>query len=153
MLAPGDKAPAFLLENIAGGTQSLSGLLQQGPVLLAFFKVSCPVCQLALPFLDRIGKGSLPVVAISQDNESATRQFHKTYGISLPTLLDRSETRYPASNLFGIQHVPTMFLVEPDGMISTVVEGFRKADLESIGLRSGIVTFKATESVPAWKAG
>jgi peroxiredoxin len=153
MLAVGDKAPEFLLDNLNGWQQSLAGLLQQGPVLLAFFKVSCPVCQLALPFLDRIGKGTLPVVVISQDNESATTQFHKTYGISLPTLLDRSETRYVASNAFGIQHVPTTFLVEPDGTISTVVEGFRKADLESIGLRSGIITFKATESVPAWKAG
>jgi peroxiredoxin len=153
MLAAGDKAPEFLLDNLDGGKQSLSGLLQQGPVLLAFFKVGCPVCQLALPFLDRIGKGSLPVVAISQDNESATTQFHKTYGISLTTLFDRSATRYPASNAFGIQYVPTTFLVEPDGMISSVLEGFRKADLESIGVRSGIVTFKATESVPAWKAG
>ena len=153
MLAVGDKAPEFLLATLEGGKQSLAELLRRGPVLLAFFKVSCPVCQLALPFLDRIGKGTLPVVAISQDPERATRQFHQTYGICLPTLLDRDEERYPASNALGIQHVPTMFLVEPDGVISSVVEGFRKADLESIGLRSGIVTFHATENVPAWKAG
>jgi peroxiredoxin len=153
MLSAGDKAPEFLLDNLDSGKQALSGMLRQGPVLLAFFKVSCPVCQLALPFLDRIGKGSLPVVAISQDNEAATRQFHQTYGITLRTLLDRAEDRYQASNAFGIQHVPSMFLIEPDGAISVVVEGFRKADLESIGLRSGVVTFQATESVPAWKAG
>jgi peroxiredoxin len=153
MLAVGDKAPEFLLTKLDGGKQSLSDLLRQGPVLLAFFKVSCPVCQLAFPFLDRIGKGSLPVVAISQDPESTTQRFHQTYGVSLPTLLDRNEDRYPASNSFGIQFVPTTFLVEPDGVISSVVEGFRKADLESIGLRSGIITFRATENVPAWKAG
>jgi peroxiredoxin len=93
------------------------------------------------------------VVAISQDSERATRQFHKTYGVSLATLLDREEDRYPASNSFGIQFVPTTFLVEPDGVISAVAEGFRKADLESIGLRAGIITFRATENVPAWKAG
>jgi peroxiredoxin len=153
MLAVGDKAPEFLLAKLDGGKQSLTQLLQQGPVLLVFFKVSCPVCQLALPFLDRIGKGSLPVVAISQDSERAIRQFHKTYGVSLATLLDREEDRYPASNSFGIQFVPTTFLVEPDGVISAVAEGFRKADLESIGLRAGIITFRATENVPAWKAG
>src|SRR5690242_6232033 len=101
MLAVGDKSPEFSLDNLDGGKQSLSGLLRHGPVLLAFFKVSCPVCQLALPFLDRIGKGSLPVVAISQDNESATRQFHQIYSITLPTLLDRQENRYPSSNAFG----------------------------------------------------
>lgn len=153
MLAIGDKAPEFLLDTLDGGKQSLAELLQQGPILLAFFKVSCPVCQLTLPFLDRISKGSLPVVAISQDSERATRQFHQTYGVSLPTLVDREEDRYPASNGFGIDFVPTMFLVEPDGVISIVIEGFRKAELDSIGLRSGIVTFRATESVPSWKAG
>jgi peroxiredoxin len=153
MLAAGDKAPDFSLDTLEGGRESLSALLGRGPVLLGVFKVSCPVCQLALPFLDRIGKGSLPVVVISQDDERATRQFHQTYGISLATLLDRGKDRYPVSNGFGIEHVPPMFLVEPDGVISTVVEGFRKADLESIGLRSGIVTFRGTESVPAWKAG
>lgn len=151
MLAAGDKAPDFTLDTLDGSKESLKGLLRRGPVLLTFFKVSCPVCQLALPFLDRIGKGSLPVVAISQDDERATRHFHQTYGISLPTLLDRD--RYVVSNGFGIEHVPTAFLVEPDGVISSVVEGFRKADLEAIGLRSGIVTFRETEAVPAWKAG
>ena len=153
MLAVGDKAPEFSLDNLDGGKQSLSELLHQGPVLLVFFKVSCPVCQLALPFLDRIGKGSLPVVAISQDNESATRQFHRTYGISLSTLLDRNENRYQASNGFGIQHVPAVFLIEPEGTISSAFDGFRKADLESIGRRSGVATFLETEAVPAWKAG
>jgi peroxiredoxin len=153
MLAVGDKAPEFLLSTLDGGKKSLAELLRQGPVLLAFFKVSCPACQLAFPFLDRIGKGSLPVVAISQDPERATRQFHQTYGVSLPTLLDRAEDRYPASSGFGIEFVPAMFLVEPDGVISTIAEGFRKTELESIGLRSGIVTFRASESVPAWKAG
>ena len=153
MLAAGDKVPEFSLDNLDGGQQSLSELLHQGPVLLVFFKVSCPVCQLALPFLDRIGQGSLRVIAISQDNERATRQFHQTYGISLPTLLDRNENRYPASNGLGIQHVPSVFLIEPDGTISSAFDGFRKADLESLGLRSGIVTFRETEAVPAWKAG
>ena len=109
--------------------------------------------QLAFPFLDRIGKGSLQVVAISQDGERATAQFHKQYGITLTTLLDRGEEKYAVSNAFGIAYVPTTFLVEPDGVISSAVEGFQKAELESLGLRSGIVTFKATEAVPSWKAG
>lgn len=92
MLAAGDRAPEFVLERLDGGKQSLSSLLEQGPVLLVFFKVSCPVCQLALPFFDRIAKGSLPVVAISQDDEVATKSFHARYGVSLPTLLDRGAT-------------------------------------------------------------
>jgi hypothetical protein len=49
--------------------------------------------------------------------------------------------------------VPTLFLVEPDGAISLTSEGFVKADLESIAARAALPIFRATESVPAWKAG
>ena len=36
------------------------------------------------------------------------------------------------SNLYGISSVPTMFLVEPDGMISRVIEGWNRKDMEAL---------------------
>jgi hypothetical protein len=71
----------------------------------------------------------------------------------MPTLLDSEDEGYPASNAFGITHVPSLFLVEPDGTISLASEGFMKTDLEAIGARAGLPVFGAKESVPAWKAG
>ena len=54
-LTVGTKAPDFSLPIIGeGGKFSLQDALQQGPVLLAFFKVSCPTCQYTFPFLERI---------------------------------------------------------------------------------------------------
>jgi len=153
MLAAGAQAPSFELDDLAGGQKSLSQLLERGPVLLAFYKISCPVCQLTLPFLDRIGKGSLQVIAISQDDERATARFQAKYGVSLTTLLDRDEDGYPASNAFGIDHVPSLFLVEPEGCIALAADGFSKRDLESLGARAGIAPFRADEHVPEWKAG
>jgi peroxiredoxin len=135
MLSPGSLAPQFL---------ELTEILPRGPVLLAFFKISCPVCQLTLPFLNGLKS---PVLAISQDDEASTRRFLTKFGIpSLPILLDRADDGYPISNTFGITHVPTLFKVEIDGTISSVSEGFVKADLESFG-----VVFD--QAVPAWKAG
>jgi peroxiredoxin len=153
MLSPGSKAPPFTLRDLNGTPHSLTTLLAAGPVLLAIYKISCPVCQLTLPFLHRIARGNLQIIAISEDDPSGTRRFQTKFGVSLLTLLDREEEGYPVSNAFGITHVPSLFLIEPDGAISLASEGFVKSDLESIGARAGIQPFLQDETVPAWKAG
>jgi peroxiredoxin len=153
MQAIGSKAPQFTLKDVDGVLHKLAENLSSGPVLLALYKISCPTCQFTLPFLDRLRNSSLQIVAISQDDASATRRFQTRFGVSMLTLLDREEDHYPVSNAFGITHVPALFLIEPDGIISFATEGFLKTDLEAIGVRAGVPLFRADEAVPAWKAG
>jgi peroxiredoxin len=153
MVSPGSQSPQFTLHDLNGAPHSLTALLSTGPVLLAIYKISCPVCQLTLPFLNRIAGGKLQIIAISQDDPPNTRRFQTKFGVSLPTLLDRGEEGYPVSNAFDITHVPSLFLIEPDGAVSMTSEGFNKSDLESIGARAGIQPFRQDETVPAWKAG
>ena len=153
MLAAGVAAPEFELRDIEGNPYSLKSLTQDGPVLLALFKISCPVCQLTLPYLERISKGRLRIVAISQDDARATAKFKEKYGITLPTLLDPEEAGYPVSNAFKITHVPSLFLVAPGGVIERSGAGFRKSELEEFAHRSGVRVFNENENVPAWKAG
>lgn len=153
MLKAGSQAPQFSLEDMNGARHSLPEILARGPVLLALYKISCPVCQMTLPYLERISKGSLQIFAISQDDERGTAKFQKNYSQTLPTLLDRERDDYRVSNAFGISHVPALFLVEPDGKISLAVEGFSKRDLESIGARAGVAPFGPDDHVPEWKAG
>ena len=43
LLEPGSRAPEFRLELLAGGAATLAEILTGGPVLLAFFKISCPI--------------------------------------------------------------------------------------------------------------
>ena len=153
MLAAGVAAPEFELIDIDGNSHSLKSLTEDGPVLLALFKISCPVCQLTLPYLDRIAKGRLRVVAISQDDARATAKFREKFGVTLPTLLDSEDAGYPVSNAFKITHVPSLFLVEPNGVIERSGTGFRKSELEEFAHRSGVRVFEDHENVPAWKAG
>jgi peroxiredoxin len=154
MLKAGAKAPSFTLDDMSGGKHSLADILARGPALLVLYKIGCPVCQLTLPFLDRISSGSLQIIAISQDDERGTARFQNTYAIAnMETLLDRDRDGFPVSNAFGISHVPSTFLVEPDGTVSLAFEGFVKRELESLGRRAGIETFRPGEDVPAWKAG
>jgi len=150
----GSRAPSFKLKSIDGATRSLEEILAKGPVLLAFFKISCPVCQLAFPYLERLSASSkLQMVAISQDDDAATQGFRQRFGITFPTLLDQAKEGYPASNAYGITSVPSLFLVEKDGEIGNSSAGFSKRDFESLGDRAGVHTFRPEDNVPEWKAG
>jgi peroxiredoxin len=108
---------------------------------------------MAMPYIERVSKGSLQVVSISQDDARGTSRFQQNLGLSIPTLLDRESEGYPASNGFGITHVPSLFLVEPDGMISLSTTGFSKHEFEALGKRAGVETFRPEDHVPEWKAG
>lgn len=153
MLSAGAKAPGFTLTDVSGRKHALGDILARGPVLLALYKISCPVCQLTMPYLERIVAGSLQVIGISQDDERGTHRFLKTHALTMPTLLDREEDGYRVSNAFGITHVPSLFLVETDGAVSLATSGFVKRDLEAIGRRAGVEPFHAEDHVPEWKAG
>ena len=150
----GARAPEFRLSRLGGGEVALADLLAAGPALLAFFKVSCPVCQMTLPFLDRIhARSGLRVYGISQNDEPDTREFTQDYRLRFPMLLDSEADRFPASNAYGISHVPTTFLVEPDAMVGRVIEGWIKQDILWLGARASVNPIGAGDQVPEWKAG
>jgi peroxiredoxin len=126
-LTTGQHAPDFQLDDLNGGKKTLSELLADTPVVLAFFKVSCPTCQFTLPFLERMYReagGGTKMFAVSQDDAEATREFHREFGITMPTLLDSARRGYPASNAYLLSYVPSMFLIEKDGTISWSLVGF-----------------------------
>jgi peroxiredoxin len=156
-LTRGQRAPEFRLEDLNGGERTLGELIEGGPVFLAFFKVSCPTCQFTLPFLERIyrgpARGGARMFTISQDDAEDTREFHREFGITMPTLLDSAGGGYPASNAYGLSHVPSMFLVEPDGTISWSLVGFSRKELEALGGRFGVQTFQPGERVPDMRSG
>lgn len=154
LLPAGETAPAFELKKLGGGKESLEQILQAGPALFAFYKISCPVCQLTAPYLERLaGGGKLQVIGVSQDDDDATVGFTDRFGVTFPTLLDQAAEGYPASNAYGISSVPSLFLVEQDGRVSKSFNGFSKRDLEELGGRAGAAPFRPDEKVPDFKAG
>jgi len=163
-IVAGNMAPGFSLKALDGNEFSLSNLLQKGPAVVAFYKISCPVCQFTFPFLERLyqryGGDGVTIVGISQDNAKDTKEFAKEFGIAFPMLLDEKEKRYAVSNAYGLTSVPTIFLIAPDGMVKISCMGFDKTDLESIAAALAArkklppaALFRAEESVPAHKPG
>ena len=152
-LEVGQKAPDFRLKSIDGGTFVLNEILANGPALLAFYKVSCPTCQLTLPFLNRLQGGGVQVFMVSQNPADLTVDFNQEFDLRLPALLDKASEGYPVSNAYGLSHVPSMFLVETDGSIGWSSVGFFKKDLEELGRRFSVTMFQPEDRVPDFKGG
>ncbi len=161
ILRAGQHAPDFALAQVENGavkgTAELGKMLAGGRVLLAFFKSTCPVCQMTLPYLERIHRGRAPgaleIYGVSQDDAETTQEFVEEFGVTFPMLLDTEESGYPASNAFGISHVPSLFLVERDGKIAWSAEGFPKREFVEMAAEAGVSPFQPGENVPEWKAG
>lgn len=133
-LNSGIDAPVFTLPLLGGGQFSLREALAQSPVVLAFFKVTCPICQYSFPFYEELAKktaGRIKVVGVSQDHESATRNFANDYGVTFPIALDDIR-QFPVSNAYGLTNVPTLFEINQDGRIAVSRVGWDKAIVEDI---------------------
>ena len=141
-LREGSKAPDFSLPALfsgkEGGTFSLRDALQRGPVAAVFFKVSCPVCQYAFPFFERLRKAyggeKVAMVGISQDDKPNTAAFLKEYGVTFPALLD-DPAGYVVSNAYGLTNVPSLFFIAQDSEIKISSVGWVRADMEDLNRR------------------
>src|SRR5438105_8268245 len=132
VLEAGAKAPNITLTNTQGQAFSLEQARASTPVVAAFFKVGCPTCQYAFPFLERIFKAypkeKVTFVGVSQDPKSDTEAFAKRLGVTFPILLDDTRT-YPASNAYGLATVPTTFAISTAGKVEFTTVGWDKKDV------------------------
>lgn len=153
-LVEGKTAPDFSLPARDGSKFSLKDALAKGPVVLAFFKVSCPVCQYAFPFIERIYKAyggkNVTVVGVSQNPKKDTELFLREFGVTFPVLLDDTHS-YPVSNAYGLTNVPTTFWIAQDGEIEVSSVGWSRKEMD-------LVNSKAAESLgdpvrPLFQAG
>jgi len=162
-LPAGTKAPDFFLPALDGSRFSLQDALKTSPLLVAFFKVSCPVCQYTFPFLERIykahGDKKLTIVGISQNDQRDTTAFMKEYGVTFRTLLD-DPNGYAVSNAYGLTNVPTLFLIGQDGQIEISSVGWVKQDIEEINRQLAgtqqtppLTIFQPGEDVRDFRAG
>lgn len=162
-LEAGTAAPEISLPGTDGKKFSLTEALKRGPVLAAFFKVSCPVCQFTLPLVERIYRAyagsKVTVVGVSQDDKKDTAAFLREYGITLPVLLDDTR-RYPVSNAYGLTNVPSLFFISAQGGIEISSVGWSRQEVEECSARLAQAAgkpaadlFDAGEDIPDFKAG
>src|SRR5215471_3712244 len=153
-LPVGEAAPDFSLATVNGEGFRLSEAVAGGPVVVAFYKASCPTCQLTFPFLQRIYAQSrndprFRIIGISQDDIEETKAFIQQEGIGFEVLID--EHPYAVSSAYGVEFVPTIFIVGENGKIELSDYGFSKATLSEIG--KPVEVFSPNDGLPATRPG
>ena len=162
-LKTGARAPQFTLPATDGKTFSLQEALARGPVVLAFFKKSCPVCQYAFPFYQRLfqayGNRGVTLAGVSQNPKKDTETFAAQFGVQFPMLLDDTST-YPVSNAYGLTNVPTLFWIDSDGTIAISSVGWSRKDFELVSEKMAAAgkippasLFQAQEKVADFRFG
>ena len=162
-LEAGVKAPAVKLPLVAGGTFDLAEALKRGPVVVAFFKISCPVCQFTFPYLERIYRsypqGQYTLLGVSQDEENYTEEFAREYGISFPLALEDVD-EYAVSNAYGLTNVPTIFMISPGGGVQLTIIGWDRREMEKLNREVARVSgaavnilFQPGEDIPESQPG
>ncbi|MDP9296220.1 MAG: redoxin domain-containing protein [Actinomycetota bacterium] len=148
LLAPGSDAPG--IDGVELGSE---------PRALFFYKVTCPVCQMAAPkaqAMEEAYPGT--VVGIGEDPPDALAAFGEQYGMALPSVTD--EEPFPASDSYGISSVPTLFLVDVNGVIEDVVQSWDRQGFNRVSARLAELTGSpyveisdAADGLPSFRPG
>ena len=141
-LDPGTPFPSIALRDETGAPVASPN----GETLYAVFKTTCPTCELAWPYLERIASvgdegGTADVLAVSQDEPAKTRKPSPSVsGTRLETAYDPSP--WPASDALGVTTVPTLFRVGADGVIAETVVGFDRERFRALARRAAALAGK-----------
>ncbi|MGH2668097.1 MAG: TlpA family protein disulfide reductase [bacterium] len=107
--------------------------IEDGPKAVVFYKVTCPTCQLAAPAMERLYR-AFPdgFVAIVQDAPDRAEEFAARFETSFPSVSEGEP--YPISNAYGLEAVPTVYLVD-GGKIEDVAESWDREAWNRVGER------------------
>jgi thiol-disulfide isomerase/thioredoxin len=99
------------------------GATHDGPHALVFYKVTCPTCRMAAPSFETFAS-AYPgrTTGIGQDPADALARFGAETGMTFPATPDLDP--YEASVAYGIEHVPTLVVVDGDGRVADIVESW-----------------------------
>ncbi|MDQ6799092.1 MAG: peroxiredoxin family protein [Actinomycetota bacterium] len=134
VLAAGATAPSFTLPDAVTG-EAVTDPWQGGRTVIAFFKVTCPVCKMVAPKLTAMAESGARIVAVGEDPPAALQRYAREEGQQVPTVSEASP--YAVSDAYGISTVPTIFLVEPDGTVAEAVGGWDRARWNAVAAAFG----------------
>ena len=114
----------FTLQLLGGGNTTLSSLRGK-VVVLNFWATWCPPCRVEMPSMEtlyqRYKDQGLEMLAVNlRENRNVVQQFIQRYGYTFPIPLDLDGM---VSSRYGIEAIPTTFIIDRDGVIIGRVVG------------------------------
>ncbi len=93
------------------------------PRVIFFYKVTCPVCQMSAPHVERFQQ-AYPgaITGVGEDPPAQLADFAREHGMSFGNVPD--EVPFTVSDAYGLEAVPTLVLVGADGMVADTVESW-----------------------------
>ncbi len=128
-LLPADKvtpAPDWTVPDArTGQAVNLRAEARLRPVVFSFWATWCGPCKQELPHLQRVSeryKGRVAFYGVdSDDTPAAINAFARRNGLTFPLLAD---VRHQAATRYGIQSIPLLVVVDTQGNIRAVVNGY-----------------------------
>jgi peroxiredoxin len=130
----GEPAPDFERPQI-GAVKQLSLSDFRGKVVyLDFWASWCAPCAVSLPIVDsfreEFGPDEFAVLAVNVDSDLAkAKTFLRRRPVGYPSVSD-PEGEIPVR--FGVETMPTAFLIDRQGVIRAVHRGFKKSDEDAL---------------------
>lgn len=129
-------APDFELFDIDDNLLSLDSLVARGPVLIAFWSLSCKMCIKELdamrPFFDEMDSLNVTVLAVSQDKARSVpkvKPFVSSHNWNYVVALDSENMM---RDLYHVQAMPTSFIIDQNKDIVFTHQGYKPGDEELI---------------------
>jgi len=117
LLGPGDSVPRLTLRDLnSNNTRHVD--FKGKPAAVLFFSTDCPHCLREIANFDRLNKTfghDMVFLAISLSDYSKTIELRKSSRLEVAMMLDESDE---ASQAFGVEIVPAMFLIRSDRTVA-----------------------------------
>jgi peroxiredoxin len=133
-VAQGEKAPAFSAPKLQGQGELSLADYRGKVVYLDFWASWCAPCAQSLPAIEALrrefGADEFQVLAVNVDRDpQAGRTFMTRRPVGYPSVSD-PQGELPVR--FGVETMPTSFLIDRNGVIRYVHQGFRKTDVDAL---------------------
>jgi peroxiredoxin len=135
-LQAGDRVCDFILNATDGRQYASADARKRGLLLFAFYKKTCPVCQLAMPYLQRFHCQytceGFQVWGVVQEDPAGAAEFAKQYGATFPQLCD---TELEVTEQYDLRSVPSLYLVDSGDAILQSVFAFSTDEFNALAKR------------------